>query len=65
MATTLQDSLAVPQDFDEQHESAVRAEIERFRAKAAELLAGAITEDDFRAFRLRAGIYGQRQPACK
>ncbi len=65
MATTLQDSLAVPPDFDEQHETAIRAEIERFRAKASELLAGAITEDDFRSFRLRAGIYGQRQPGVQ
>src|SRR6202043_2767480 len=39
----------------------VRAEIERFRERAQQVLAGAVTEDEFRSFRLRFGIYGQRQ----
>lgn len=47
--------------FERQHDVTVRTEIEAFRARAAQLLAGEITEDDFRAYRLRFGIYGQRQ----
>src|SRR5207302_338042 len=47
--------------FNQDHDNVVRAEIEAFRAKAAEYLAGAITEDDFRGYRLRFGCYGQRQ----
>lgn len=51
--------------FDASYDQLVRVEIERFRAKANELLAGSITDDDFRAFRLRYGIYGQRQPGVQ
>lgn len=45
----------------QQHDRTVRAEIEEFRLKAAEFLAGDITEDAFRSYRLRFGCYGQRQ----
>ena len=48
-------------DFEQEHEQTVRQEIERFRTKAQQVLAGAVTEDEFRGFRLRYGIYGQRQ----
>jgi sulfite reductase beta subunit-like hemoprotein len=48
-------------EFNQGHDRVVRDEIESFRAKAAEYLAGAITEDDFRGYRLRFGCYGQRQ----
>ncbi len=65
MATTLTDSLALRDDFEDRHEATVRTEIERFRNKANELLSGAITDDDFRAFRLRHGTYGQRQPGVQ
>jgi sulfite reductase beta subunit-like hemoprotein len=51
--------------LEEQHEITVREEIERFRAKAAGVLAGTITDDEFRPFRLRYGIYGQRQPGVQ
>jgi sulfite reductase beta subunit-like hemoprotein len=51
--------------FDPEYDQLVRAEIERFRAKAQELLDGSITDDDFRGFRLRYGIYGQRQPGVQ
>lgn len=47
--------------FNQEHDNVVRTEIEAFRTKAAEYLAGAITEDDFRGYRLRFGCYGQRQ----
>jgi len=48
-------------NFEQEHQQTVREEIERFRAKAEQVLAGAITDDEFRGFRLRYGIYGQRQ----
>ena len=47
--------------FEAQHETTVRQEIETFRERAEQFLAGAITENDFRPFRLKHGIYGQRQ----
>ena len=53
------------EQFEAEHQSVVRTEIETFRAKAAEFLAGAIPEDAFRPFRLKHGIYGQRQPGVQ
>jgi sulfite reductase beta subunit-like hemoprotein len=50
------------EEFDRQHEIIVREEIEIFRQKAEAFLAGEIPEDEFRSFRLKHGIYGQRQP---
>jgi sulfite reductase beta subunit-like hemoprotein len=47
------------------HDLTVRTEIEEFRAKAIEVLAGRISEDDFRPYRLRFGCYGQRQPGVQ
>jgi sulfite reductase beta subunit-like hemoprotein len=44
-----------------EYEQTVREDIELFREKAEAYLAGEIPEDKFRAFRLRRGIYGQRQ----
>jgi sulfite reductase beta subunit-like hemoprotein len=52
-------------NFEQEHEQTVREEIERFRAKAQQVLAGTITDDEFRGFRLRYGIYGQRQPGVQ
>ena len=49
------------QAFEHQHEQVVRQEIETFREKANAFLAGEIPEDQFRPFRLKHGIYGQRQ----
>ncbi len=43
------------------HERTVREEIENFRRKAESFVAGEIAEDEFRPFRLKHGIYGQRQ----
>ena len=48
-------------ELDRHHDRVVREEIEAFRVKAAEYASGAITEDDFRGYRLRFGCYGQRQ----
>src|SRR5215831_13983718 len=53
------------EDLEQQHERTVRDEIETFRDRAAKVLAGEITEDEFRPFRLRHGIYGQRQPGVQ
>ena len=51
--------------FERSHDTVVRAEIETYRAKAAAFLVGEIPEDDFRPFRLKHGIYGQRQPGVQ
>ncbi len=48
-----------------QHDRTVREEIETFRQRAQAFLAGEITEDEFRPFRLKHGIYGQRQPGVQ
>jgi len=51
--------------FEADYDKLVREEIERFRARANEYLSGSVTEDEFRGFRLRHGIYGQRQPGVQ
>jgi sulfite reductase beta subunit-like hemoprotein len=51
--------------FEQQHDQTVRAEIERFRTHINEFLAGNLTDDQFRALRLRFGVYGQRQPGVQ
>ena|SRR5437762_6763975 len=61
MAATLDEALSSRTNLEEQHEQTVRAEIENFRAKSLSFLAGEITENDFRPFRLKHGVYGQRQ----
>jgi len=65
MSAAIEDNLVVRETFEEQHDNTVREEIERFRAKAEGVLAGAVTDDEFRPFRLRYGIYGQRQPGVQ
>jgi sulfite reductase beta subunit-like hemoprotein len=50
--------LETPEEYD----ATVRADIEMFRQQAEDWTAGRITDDQFRAFRLRRGIYTQRQP---
>ena len=61
MATLLEQELSHRELLENQHEITVRQEIETFRSKAQEFLDGHITENDFRPFRLKHGIYGQRQ----
>ena len=58
MSTAL---LSPREALEADYEATVRADIELFRGKARAYLAGELTEDQFRAFRLRRGIYGQRQ----
>src|SRR3982750_4336435 len=53
------------EELELQHEQTVREEIEIFRDRAEKVLAGEITEAEFRPFRLKHGIYGQRQPGVQ
>ncbi len=46
---------------ENQYDRTVREDIELFRSQANAFVAGQITADQFRAFRLRRGVYGQRQ----
>ncbi len=43
------------------YDATVRADIELFRSHAEKFIAGQLSADDFRAQRLRRGVYGQRQ----
>ncbi|MGC9947004.1 MAG: nitrite/sulfite reductase [Bryobacteraceae bacterium] len=65
MAALIEDTLSIREDFEIQHDRLVREEIETFRRKANAFLAGEIPEDEFRPFRLKHGIYGQRQPGVQ
>jgi len=49
------------QQTEAEYDATVRADIELFRSYAAKFVAGEIDDDQFRAQRLRRGIYGQRQ----
>src|SRR5271155_5666873 len=46
---------------EQQYDNTVREDIELFREQAKLNLAGTLTDDQFRPFRLRRGIYSQRQ----
>ena len=46
---------------EQQYDSTVREDIELFRQQAQLNLSGQLTDDQFRPFRLRRGIYTQRQ----
>ena len=59
MATA--DVLHDQQLLEQEYDTTVRADIELFRKQSLDFLSGKITADEFRAFRLRRGIYGQRQ----
>jgi sulfite reductase beta subunit-like hemoprotein len=53
----------IPSEVEERHSrKAIEEEISRFEEHAKLLRSGAITEEDFRPFRLKHGTYGQRQP---
>lgn len=47
------------------YDQIVRHDIEEFRGYINDLLAGRLTDDEFRQHRLRRGIYGQRQPGVQ
>jgi sulfite reductase beta subunit-like hemoprotein len=59
MATA--DVLTSQQLLEEEYDSTVRADIELFRRQAQQFSAGQLTVDEFRPYRLRRGIYSQRQ----
>src|SRR5579871_604415 len=61
MSALLEDRLTARDDFEAAHDRTVRQEIETFRREAHRFLAGEIPEEKFRPFRLKHGIYGQRQ----
>src|SRR2546423_9624315 len=65
MSTYIGDGLSEREALENKHEATVREEIETFRVKSQAFLAGEIPEDDFRPFRLKHGIYGQRQPGVQ
>jgi sulfite reductase beta subunit-like hemoprotein len=48
-------------ETEAQYDATVRADIELFRSYAEKYMAGGLTDDEFRAQRLRRGVYGQRQ----
>jgi sulfite reductase beta subunit-like hemoprotein len=50
------------QQTEAEYDATVRADIELFRAHAEKFTAGGLTVDEFRAQRLRRGVYTQRQP---
>lgn len=52
----------MPTSTETCYDATVREDIELFREQAEAFLAGQLTDDQFRAVRLRRGIYGQRQP---
>jgi sulfite reductase beta subunit-like hemoprotein len=52
----------MPTDIEQSYDQTVRQDIELFREQSEAFLAGQLTDDEFRAVRLRRGIYGQRQP---
>src|SRR5580658_5659074 len=61
MQATVTETLPSRQELEIEHDRLVREEIETFRARSQQYLAGEITDDEFRPFRLKHGIYGQRQ----
>src|ERR1017187_2513992 len=65
MATSIEESISQREKLENQYDKTVREEIETFRIKAISFLAGEITEADFRPFRLKHGIYRQRQPGVQ
>ncbi len=59
----LQDpNLVTKQEVEANFDSTVREDIEKFREAANGFIAGELTDDQFRAQRLRRGVYSQRQP---
>ena len=56
-------SVATLPEIEERHApEAIEAEIARFEERVQQLRSGAISEEQFRPFRLKHGTYGQRQP---
>jgi sulfite reductase beta subunit-like hemoprotein len=54
--------MQTPTSVDLQFDQTVAADISLFRSQVNDYLSGKLTDDEFRALRLRRGVYGQRQP---
>jgi sulfite reductase beta subunit-like hemoprotein len=52
----------MPSEVAASYDETVRRDIELFREQSEAFISGQLTDDQFRAVRLRRGIYGQRQP---
>ncbi|HEV8039976.1 MAG TPA: nitrite/sulfite reductase [Bryobacteraceae bacterium] len=61
MITVEETTQSLQQQTEAEYDATVRADIELFRSYAEKFVAGEITDDQFRAQRLRRGIYSQRQ----
>jgi sulfite reductase (ferredoxin) len=57
--------LGIPQIVTSPIPRAIAEEIETFEAEAVKTLAGEVSSDLFKPFRLQYGIYGQRQPGVQ
>jgi sulfite reductase beta subunit-like hemoprotein len=56
-------TVAEATEIEQRHSrDSIEAEISRFEERVQQLRSGAITEAEFRSFRLKHGTYGQRQP---
>jgi sulfite reductase beta subunit-like hemoprotein len=67
MATT-EDAIQIENlqlQSEAEYDAMVRADIDLFGSYAQKFVAGEISDDQFRAQRLRRGIYGQRQPGVQ
>src|SRR5271168_1291434 len=56
-----EDMIASREQVETEYEQTVRHDIEVFRTYANKFTAGQLSDDDFRAQRLRRGVYTQRQ----
>ena len=59
------ESIKIPKIATQPIPSAIQEEIETFEGEALRTLAGEISTDLFKPFRLQYGIYGQRQPGVQ
>src|SRR5579884_653008 len=50
------------EQFGAEYDRIARRDIELFREAAEKFTRGELTDDEFRPYRLRRGVYGQRQP---
>ncbi len=59
---TTQEALSNQELTEQEYDRIVRIDIEDFRSAADRFTAGQMTDDELRPWRLRRGVYGQRQP---
>ncbi len=57
-----QDAVLEQEQTAEEYDRTARRDIELFREAAEKFTRGELTDDQFRPYRLRRGVYGQRQP---